>query len=65
MTKKTWQTPHLEAFGNVQEMTRQLPECPPVGPKLAGAHDSIPCGVDILSQCPPGQFPCNGAGGTS
>jgi hypothetical protein len=56
MNKKTWQTPSLEMFGTMHEKTLEgNPNA-----KLEGSFDGDP-----FEDCPPGQFPCDGAGGVS
>ena len=52
-SKKTWKTPSLESFGSMQEKTAE-------NAKLPGSFDGDP-----FQDCPPGQFPCDGQGGTS
>jgi hypothetical protein len=66
--KKSWETPKLEVFGLLREMTQDAGgKGEP--PKFAGVHDNIPQGEDLLIQCPPGQFnmdgTCNGIGAVS
>jgi hypothetical protein len=56
MNKKAWQTPSLEMFGTMHEKTQEGDP----NAKLEGSFDGDP-----FEDCPPGQFPCNGAGGVS
>ena len=59
ITKKSWQTPKLEVFGLLQDLT-QGPGGVGEPPKFAGVHDNIPQGEDLQVQCPPGQFNMDG-----
>lgn len=52
--KKTWETPRLEEFGAMRELTATAATPNPGGApnaKLTGDHDGIP-----FQDCPPGLF---------
>jgi hypothetical protein len=52
--RKTWETPNLEVFGSMPELTADPADPNPEGApnaKLPGAFDTSP-----FSQCPPGQY---------
>ena len=53
MSKRTWETPELEVFGSMPELTATKADPDPMGApnaKLAGEHDGAP-----HQDCPPGQ----------
>lgn len=68
MTKKIWETPNLEKFGSMRELTAQDADPNPGDPnaKLPGYFDQSP-----FQNCPPGQYkmdplcPGDGQGGVS
>ena len=52
MSKKSWETPKLEVFGSMPELTATKADPNPMGApnaKLTGTHDGQP-----FEDCPPG-----------